>query len=195
MRYYLALILPIMPLALVIAAAVWFLIHKLRQNHRPQPPRLKMLAEFTLTGWAVMYVYITQFMFGRHAMFHGWYWGRLNLRPLQPFFTALRYGASNAGLFWQMLLNVCMCLPLGFLLPVVFPKRCKNYLSVFLLSLGLALFTELSQLLAGRSADIDDVIANTLGGVLGFWLYIIWRGLYGLTTPGKQAADIKNYHP
>ena len=35
-------------------------------------------------------------------------------------------------------------------------------------------FIELSQLPSGRSADIDDLILNTIGAVVGFFLYKVW---------------------
>ncbi|MDE6725923.1 MAG: VanZ family protein, partial [Ruminiclostridium sp.] len=61
--------------------------------------------------------------------------------------------------------NVIMFVPLGFLLPLVF-KRVKPVHSVFI-CLAVTCVIEVVQPVVGRTGDLDDVIANFLGGVLG----------------------------
>lgn len=170
---YILQLLPIFPVILIITAIAYFIIYKLTQSNKEKPPKIRMFAEFTFVGWGVTFLYITQIMdFGNGL-------GELvNLQPLYPFYIAFRYGLKNTGMVMQIFLNIIMILPLGFLLPVVFPKKCKSFLSVLAISFSIAFLTELSQLLMGRSADIDDIIANTLGGVLGVALYVIWCSIY-----------------
>jgi hypothetical protein len=50
--------------------------------------------------------------------------------------------------------------------------------------------TELIQLTSGRNADIDDLIANTMGGLLGFALYVFWQGFLFLLKSKKQGEKI-----
>lgn len=73
----------------------------------------------------------------------------------------------------QSVLNVLLFLPLGFLLPLVFRFRKKRTgIKVFFISFGVSLFVELTQLLImTRSFDVNDLLANTLGGVLGYLVY------------------------
>lgn len=78
-------------------------------------------------------------------------------------------------------LNIVLFVPLGVLLPLIWQDF--NRISyVFISGLLLSLMVELSQLLNIRSTDIDDLILNTLGAILGFamfrlYLYIIkWIG-------------------
>lgn len=67
-------------------------------------------------------------------------------------------------------LNVVLFLPLGFLLPLVWPAFNKvRYACVS--GLLISLLVEISQLLNFRSTDIDDLILNTAGAVLGFWIF------------------------
>ncbi|MER6769383.1 VanZ family protein [Streptomyces bacillaris] len=71
-----------------------------------------------------------------------------------------------------MVPNVIMFLPLGFLLPLLFPRitRGRTVLACALISLGIEV-TQLLQYIAfahGRAVDINDLIANTLGGLLGY---------------------------
>ena len=64
------------------------------------------------------------------------------------------------------ILNAIMFLPLGFLLPLIW----KNYRSLGKIALTGLLFSfiiELSQLTNNRAADINDLMMNTLGAVLG----------------------------
>lgn len=61
--------------------------------------------------------------------------------------------------------NVIMFVPLGFLLPLVF-KRVKPIHSVFI-CLAVTCVIEAVQPVVGRTGDLDDVIANFLGGILG----------------------------
>jgi glycopeptide antibiotics resistance protein len=67
-------------------------------------------------------------------------------------------------------------MPFGFLLPIV---KKQNLLSTvfwtFLFSLGI----ELTQPLINgfRSADITDLITNTLGGLLGYFIYLVFKPL------------------
>ncbi|WP_447002146.1 VanZ family protein [Saccharothrix isguenensis] len=72
-------------------------------------------------------------------------------------------------------LNVVMLVPFGVLLPLVSP-RAPSAGRVAALSLAFSASIEVTQLLiyvvarSGRSVDINDLLANTLGGVLGYLL-------------------------
>ncbi|MFZ4272305.1 VanZ family protein [Streptomyces arboris] len=68
--------------------------------------------------------------------------------------------------------NVIMFMPLGFLLPLLLPRldRGRTVLTCALVSLGIEV-VQLLQYIAfahGRAVDINDLIANTLGGLLGY---------------------------
>lgn len=71
------------------------------------------------------------------------------------------------------LLNVVLFLPLGFLLPLLWPEW-NRPIRVLLFGLSFTVLIEVSQLLNIRNTDIDDVLLNTLGAIIGFllfWLY------------------------
>lgn len=74
---------------------------------------------------------------------------------------------------WSSLaLNILLFVPLGLLLPIVkesFGSLKKVFISGFLFSLSI----EVTQILTKRGwFDVDDVINNTLGAVIGFILYL-----------------------
>jgi glycopeptide antibiotics resistance protein len=72
--------------------------------------------------------------------------------------------------------NVAAFVPMGWLLPSLLGRR-RLALRVAGLSLALSLLVEVLQGISGRRvADVDDVILNTLGGLVGygFWLVAEW---------------------
>lgn len=81
---------------------------------------------------------------------------------------------GRGDFFRQVVLNVIMTLPFGFLFPLTRDKRAKfgvTVFSCFLMSLGI----ELLQPFFDRSSDITDLITNVIGGALGYGLYVIFK--------------------
>lgn len=86
-----------------------------------------------------------------------------------PFKEILRYDIGS-GLFYKNILgNVLLFLPYGFFIGCYLKP--DKMIFPFLLSLILSLSIETTQLVIGRVFDIDDIILNVLGGLLGFLLY------------------------
>ena len=84
----------------------------------------------------------------------------LNLIPFQDFSTS-----NIAG----MVLNAIMLAPLGFLLPAYF-ERYRRWNRTIAAGFLTSLTVEAIQLLTFRATDVDDLIMNTLGTVVGFLL-------------------------
>jgi glycopeptide antibiotics resistance protein len=105
----------------------------------------------------------------------------VSLIPFQSiglyFNVFLRYGM--AGVFAVNILgNILLLLPMGFFLPY-FMRRKTRWWKMLLISAGLSAGIELVQFLlaalgwdSGRVVDIDDVILNALGGLMGYWVYL-----------------------
>ena len=107
--------------------------------------------------------------------------GALNL---EPFDTVRRYiwvltHSSDADLLRHAVINlggnVAMFVPLGFLLPTASVKK-RTFFRTFFTALGLIAVVEALQLftLLG-SCDIDDLILNAIGVVLGYGLWKLCR--------------------
>lgn len=87
---------------------------------------------------------------------------RKDLLNLVPF-------SSNID-FIGYFLNVVLFVPLGILSPLIYKKMDKlRY--ILGTGLGFSILIELSQLLNNRRTDIDDLILNTVGAIIGFILY------------------------
>lgn len=84
--------------------------------------------------------------------------------------------------FIQYVENILLFMPVGFLLPVLWTKFERLSLTVIAGAL-FSLFIEVSQLFCYRATDIDDLIMNTLGALLGFYIYIAIKALFpGIKT-------------
>lgn len=77
----------------------------------------------------------------------------------------------------QTIANVLMFLPLGFIVPVAFDKA-RSFLKTAFSMMLFSLFIEVVQYFIGRSADIDDLMLNTLGGILGYLVFRIFSKLF-----------------
>lgn len=74
--------------------------------------------------------------------------------------------------------NVLAFMPLGVLIPMAFPGMDRWWM-VLLHSFWLSLCIELFQLVSHFGAfDVDDILLNTLGGILGFCLFLFTRTIY-----------------
>ena len=89
--------------------------------------------------------------------------------------VGIRTGSWN--LFWLNVMgNVCVFVPFGAFLPALFAK-CQKLVLVLLFSLEFSLAVELVQLVTKvGSFDVDDLLLNTIGGMLGYWVYKILAG-------------------
>lgn len=90
-----------------------------------------------------------------------------------PFIDILE---GRGDFFRQVILNVVMTMPFGFLFPLTQDRTGKfgrTVLFCFLMSLGIEL---LQPLINGfRSADVTDLITNVTGGVIGYGFYVLFR--------------------
>lgn len=129
-----------------------------------------------LLAYIVVLVYVVFFaeMFGRTCV-SSYY--RYNL---VPFKEIKRFATHFSQLGIRVVLiniagNVLAFMPLGFLLPLIADKKLKLP-AVVLISFALSLAIELTQLITRvGSCDVDDLILNTLGGVMGYGCYVIFR--------------------
>ncbi|MBQ8797962.1 MAG: VanZ family protein [Lachnospiraceae bacterium] len=75
--------------------------------------------------------------------------------------------------------NIVAFMPFGFLLPLITEYKMHTG-KVLVFSFLLTLCAESLQLVSRTGAfDVDDLILNTLGGVLGYWCYKILLGRKG----------------
>lgn len=126
----------------------------------------KYLSVFMLAAYLLLLIYLTFFShyFGRgERLFRS-----LNLVPFRTILFYFNPNMSFINSATNLAGNVLAFLPMGFLLPLTF-KKMRYFRKVLLVSFLATLTIETGQyLLIVGSCDIDDVILNLAGGVIGF---------------------------
>lgn len=132
-------------------------------------------------GWVIFVCYL---IFLAYFLFFSDYFGRgshyqekyaYNLIPLKEIkrFIIYRHVVGIKSFLLNIVGNIAGFMPCGFFLPVI-SRRCKMFLNTALLSFLFSFSIETIQLIFKvGSFDVDDMILNTLGGVLGYILYRI----------------------
>ncbi len=131
-------------------------------------PWLKALAALALVGWLAVVLYATL------LRFHGIGYVDTNFHLFRAWREAWN-GWSTQG-WLNVLLNVALFAPLGFLLPLL--CQCfQRWYWTLLLSFGGSLVIEVNQYLTRLGLfDVDDLFCNTLGAMLGYCLVmVIWK--------------------
>ncbi|MGF6989630.1 glycopeptide antibiotics resistance protein [Lachnospiraceae bacterium PM6-15] len=154
---------------LVVPALIIFFISLSRK--KPRYP----VAKFVKLALFVIYISLVVAVTGVGTIYDFGKFGeiiRLEEVQLIPF-TSIGYLTYT--------LNIFMFVPLGFLLPFIW--RNMDFLKVLLTGFSFSLFIELSQLLNRRVTDIDDLIANTLGCIIGYCIYTLFYKLFRRKGP------------
>ncbi len=104
-------------------------------------------------------------------------WGQDAFHPVQHHLNLLplRMLDESGGMLTdkmvvQIFANIIMFIPCGFLLPSVF-SRMRSFGRTALMIFFASFSIEFLQYFLGAAADIDDVILNLLGGILGYVLF------------------------
>lgn len=132
-------------------------------------------------GWVIFVLYL---IFLAYFLFFSDYFGRgshirenyaYNLVPFKEIrrFIVYRHVVGIRSFLLNIVGNVLGFMPLGFFLPVI-SRRSRLWFNTVLLSFLFSLCVETVQLIFKvGSFDVDDMILNTTGGILGYILYKI----------------------
>lgn len=104
------------------------------------------------------------------------------IQMYQPFPFLAFWEAWNSftlQIWLNPLLNIAMFIPLGLLLPLA-AKPFRRWYWMLAAGFGTSLVVEALQFILGRGqADVDDLICNTLGAMLGYCLCMLFLHLAG----------------
>ena len=125
------------------------------------------------------------------AIFFGWWedmgaffnFGEINLIP--TIVKCLSGDYSLGSWVKEMLVgNIIMFMPFGFFLPFVVENL--NRRNAFMIFLVVPFVVESLQLFVGRSFDVDDLICNFLGIIIGFIIAGMIKKGIGIASKQKQ---------
>lgn len=104
----------------------------------------------------------------------------LSLVPFRGFVAMFRED-DHLHFFWQIILNILLFVPFGYALTAVFKKNRTDYkqhcklnglLFILVAGFALSLLIEFFQYVTSRGySEVDDVINNTIGTVIGYLVY------------------------
>jgi len=145
----------------------WYERNDLKNN------KIKSVIKWTaFLAYIAVLVYFVFFaeMFGRTHLSTEY---RYNLVPFKEIMRFITYYKVVGGLtvFLNIAGNVLAFMPLGFFLPLVSEHK-MAFWSILCTSCALSVAIELVQLITKvGTCDVDDVLLNTLGGILGYGVY------------------------
>ena len=95
-----------------------------------------------------------------------------NFKLFWTYIEIAKGGGRARRLIFEIITNILMTIPIGFLLPVANEKL--SIPKIILIGILFSLFIELLQLFLHKGlCEIDDVIHNTLGVILGYGFYSV----------------------
>ena len=170
----------LLPPAVIISLILYIPIFIVAKR-KHQWSAVRHLFNYIFVGYVVMLGAITLTLvpvFGRLSY-------SLNLIPFKAFHDS--YVFASTHVLQQYMLNIVMFIPLGFLLPIVFPNK-VTWKRIVIVILSVTLSIETAQFFTGRVVDIDDVITNFFGGMTGFSLYVLAEHLLGRTSVWRNVC-------
>lgn len=104
-----------------------------------------------------------------------------------------QYDGVNYNVFARNVFgNIIMFIPLGALLPMMFPKL-RHFGRVALVAVALSFSIEFIQYWIGGVSDIDDLMLNTLGACLGYAVYAMGIKLYAHIGSARPYSEENEY--
>lgn len=109
---------------------------------------------------------------------------------LVPFSEITRYTFGSNLFIFNIGGNILAFVIFGLI--VSYYIKPKNVLYPFLISLITSATVEFVQLNIGRTFDVDDIILNVLGGIIGYLLYVGFSAIYKRLPKFLQKESILN---
>ena len=145
--------------------------------------RIRILGKILFVLYVIFIIYFLIFSdwYGRTGEMQEYHYNLELFKEIRRFWE-YRDQVGMFAMFTNLLGNVVIFVPFGFFMPMA--SRYRSFFSTVFYSFGLSLCVETFQLLTKvGSFDVDDLILNTLGGVIGYLLFWICnkirRKIYG----------------
>jgi glycopeptide antibiotics resistance protein len=97
-----------------------------------------------------------------------------------PFKEMLRYDITSKLFIRNVIGNIVIFIPFGYLISdtIYMNTKHKNIIIVLIFVLLTSLGIETTQMYIGRSFDVDDIILNFAGGLVGYISFLIIKKLF-----------------
>lgn len=130
---------------------------------------LKKLYKILIPFYTLFLLYLMFFGFGRSQY-------DINIVRLIPMFSTV--GFVKQTILWKTIIinifgNILIFVPFGFL-GIVFPKLNQFWILILDFLFAIIIVESFQYFTRLGVFDIDDVILNTVGVAIGFWIYRKW---------------------
>ena len=154
--------------------------------------RTKLLLEVCFIIYLIILFYLLFFCdrYGRTGLRQEYHY---NLVPFQEIRRFIQYREilGVESFMVNIVGNIVAFCPFGFMLPILNSKK-RGILYVTLVSFEFSLFIELMQLITKVGCyDVDDLIMNTIGGILGYIAYRICYYVWKRRTGNRGVSQEK----
>lgn len=145
--------------------------------NQKQVKRFRMLGRvlFVLYMFFLLYFLIFSDWYGRTNISREYRYNLVLFKEIRRFIE-YREELGTFAVFTNLFGNILIFMPYGFFISMA--SRSRGFFMVLFYSFGLSLCVETFQILTKvGSFDVDDLLLNTLGGVLGYILFSICNGI------------------
>ena len=130
---------------------------------------------FVLYVIFVFYFLLISEVYGRSSKMQEYHYNLVFLKEIKRFWN-YREQLGTFATMTNLLGNVLVFLPLGFFMPTA--SKSRSFIDTTFYSLALSLVVEISQLFMKVGCfDVDDLLLNTLGGMLGYIIFLICNAI------------------
>jgi glycopeptide antibiotics resistance protein len=135
---------------------------------------MKIVKYSSIILFVVYLSYLIYLTFFAHSYGRGAFRRKLEIIPFETTVKILTTSNNWHAILINIVGNIVAFMPMGFLLPFMF-DRMNSFFKVLSVALIATVSIEVFQYITGKgTTDIDDVILNALGGILG---YLMAKGM------------------
>ena len=125
-------------------------------------------------GFLVYFLFVAEW-YGRTEVSEDYRYNLELFKEIKRFIT-YREQLGIFAVFANLFGNILIFVPYGFFISVA--GRTRGFFKTLFFSLGLSLGVEIVQLFTRvGSFDVDDILLNTIGGVMGYTIFVICNQL------------------
>ena len=157
----------------IIAIAIFLIGYQIIYKRIMKGTKTISKSKFVLYGTSIVYIVV---VIGATFLSRSNGYGTINLHLFSSYRQA--YNQMQISLFRNIILNILLFVPLGFLVPFYLGKLKKSYITI-LIGFGTTLVIEIIQYITNMGIfEIDDVFNNTVGTIIGYCIFMICKCLW-----------------
>ncbi|MGF0032084.1 VanZ family protein [Bariatricus sp. SGI.154] len=135
--------------------------------------RLRILGKILFVLYIIFIIYFLLFSdwYGRTGEMQEYHYNLVLFKEIKRFWN-YRDQVGLFAMFTNLFGNVIIFVPFGFFMPMA--SKYRSFFTTVFYSFGLSLCVETFQLIAKvGSFDVDDLLLNTIGGLVGYIVFVI----------------------